>query len=206
MTVLFRALRFSLCALTICWAAAILTSCGTTGSPAARVEGGKAAPKFSTDMLRVGDLLNIDFSGTTDPPTSKHEERIKDDGKIDLPFIGEIQAAGRTRGQLQEDILAAYVPQYYRHLTVVIRSENRFFYVEGMVKSAGRYPHLGEMTLLRCIAAAGDFNDFAKKTKVQVTRSNGQKLMVNCVEAQRHPEKDIPIYPDDHIFVPRRYF
>jgi polysaccharide export outer membrane protein len=151
-------------------------------------------------------MLNIDFSGTAQPPISKHEERIKDDGNIDLPYIGSIQAAGKTRGQLQDDILTAYVPKFYRRLTVVVKSESRFFYVEGQVKSAGRYPHLGEMTLLRCISAAGDFTDFAKRTKVTVTRASGEKITINCNDAQKHPEKDIPIYPDDHIFVPRRLF
>jgi protein involved in polysaccharide export with SLBB domain len=149
-------------AVAVCWAAAILTSCGTVGSPAARAEG-KAGPQSSTDLLKVGDLLNIDFSGSSEPPTPKHEERIKEDGNITLPFLGPIQAAGKTRGQLQEEIHAAYVPKYYQRLTVIVKSESRFFYVEGMVKNSGLYPQMGDLTVLLCIAAAGDFNELAKR-------------------------------------------
>lgn len=68
-----------------------------------------------------------------------------------------------------------------------------------------RHPYLGEMTLLKAIASAGDFTDFANKKKVEITRANGQKLRVNCVKAQANPDKfDVPIYPEDAIFVPRR--
>jgi hypothetical protein len=64
------------------------------------------------------------------------------------------------------------------------------------------------MTLLKAIAAAGDFTAFAQKKSVEVTRANGKKLRpVNCIRALRNPRKyDIPIYPGDHIHVPRRWF
>jgi protein involved in polysaccharide export with SLBB domain len=161
---------------------------------------------LSTDRLRIGDPVSISFTGVENPPTLKHEERIKNDGRITLPFVGPIEAAGMTRGELQEAILTNYVPKYYKHLTVIVSSESRWFYVDGQVKNPGRFQHQGEMTVLKCIAAAGDFNDFAKKSKVEVTRSNGKKEKVNCIEAQNHSEKDLPVYPDDRIFVPRRYF
>ena len=67
-------------------------------------------------------------------------------------------------------------------------------------------PYLKEMTVLKAIATAGDFTDFAKKTKVQVTRADGRKINVNCVKAQRDPKLDVPVFPDDTVFVPRRYF
>jgi hypothetical protein len=41
---------------------------------------------------------------------------------------------------------------------------------------------------------------------VLVTRSDGSKIHVNCLKAQNDHSLDVPIYPDDNIFVPRRYF
>jgi protein involved in polysaccharide export with SLBB domain len=158
-----------------------------------------------TDALRVGELLVIEYSGVSDPPPH-HEERIKLNGKITLPSLGEVDAAGITRGELEQKIHDLYVPNYYRQLTVIVRNEGRFFYVGGQVKNPSQYPYLKEMTVLKAIATAGDFTDFAKKTKVLVTRADGRKIIVNCIKAQRDPRLDISIYPDDTIYVPRRYF
>jgi polysaccharide export outer membrane protein len=159
----------------------------------------------SSDALRVGEFILIEFSGVDNPP-ARHEERIKLDGRITLPSIGPIEAAGHTRGELEDIIRNLYVPRFYRQLTVIVRNEGRFFYVGGQVRNPNRYEYLREMTVLKAIATAGDFTDFAKKTKVLVTRADGRKLTVNCIKAIRDQKLDLPLYPDDSIFVPRRYF
>jgi protein involved in polysaccharide export with SLBB domain len=205
---MFRILALSSCVLSL-----LLAGCGTSGS-SSRSSNGSASGQpdksrggdSSTDILRVGDMVTITFSGVSDPPAVRHEERIKADGHVTLPLIGNIQAAGKTRGDLQENIRKGYVPRFYQYLTVNVQSETRVFYVDGMVRAPGRYSYFGEMTVLRGIAAAGDFNDFAKKSQVQLTRANGEKLTVDCNDARRNPAKDPPLYPDDQIFVPRRYW
>jgi len=125
---------------------------------------------------------------------------------ITLPLIGSIQAAGKTIGQLQQEITERYVPKYYKRLNVTIASEMRFFVVIGEVRKEDRHQFAGEMTVLKAIAAAGGFTDFAKRTKVQVTRANGKKITVDCNKAQKDPSVDVAIYPDDKIYVPRRLF
>jgi protein involved in polysaccharide export with SLBB domain len=51
---------------------------------------------------------------------------------------------------------------------------------------------------------AGGVTDFAKRTKVQLTRVNGQRITVNYDKALRKPELDPPVYPGDRIYVARR--
>ncbi len=193
---------------------ALLSGCATEGnsSAGAAVAGPgstsvseRNAVMQSVDTLRVGELLLVEFSGVTVPPP-RHEERIKADGHITLPSVGPIEAAGKTRGELEQAIHDAYVPNYYRALTVTIRNEGRFFYVKGQVKNPNQFQYLKEMTVLKAIAAAGDFTDFAKKKEVLLTRANGQKLTVNCIKAMHDQKLDLPVYPDDTIEVPRRYF
>lgn len=162
-------------------------------------------PWENPDALRVGELIVIEFSGVSDPPP-RHEERIKTDGHVTLPSIGPVQAAGLTRGALEKAIHDKYVPNYYRQLTVIVRNEGRFFYVKGQVNNPGQFPYLKEMTVLKAVAVAGDFTDFAKKTRVVVTRADGRKFTVNCIKAQGDSRLDLPIFPDDTIEVPRRYF
>jgi len=58
---------------------------------------------------------------------------------------------------------------------------------------------------VRAISVAGGFTDFAKRTKVQLTH-NGKTQIINVDKAIRDPRLDVPVYPGDTIYVPRRLF
>jgi len=159
------------------------------------------------DTLRVGDEITIEFRGVPNPP-EKHAERVKEDGTIKPPMIdreGSVQAAGVTRLQLEQELQKRY-SKYYKGLTVTVHTENRVFYVNGEVRAPSRYPYAGEMSVLKAVTTAGGFTDFARKSKVQLVHPDGKKTTINCVAAQRDPKLDLPVRPDDVIFVPRRYF
>ncbi len=134
------------------------------------------------------------------------EDIIKEDGSITLILNQKFQAAGKTIGALQADIRDRYVPQYFKYLTVTIKTQERFYSVGGEVRSPNRQAYTGYMTVLRAIDTAGGFTDFSRKTDVEVTRANGEKYVVNCKKAQNHPELDREIFPGDKIFVHRRLF
>ena len=85
-----------------------------------------------------------------------------------------------------------------------MQSSTRFYYVGGEVKRPGAQPYLGKTTVTKAIQSAGDFTDFAKKTKVQVIRADGTTLRVNFNKAIDEPSLDPPIYPGDKLHVPRR--
>jgi protein involved in polysaccharide export with SLBB domain len=184
----------------------LLAGCASfENSPSQQDVKAAAAPAPESDILRVGDEVMIEFRGVPNPP-DKHTERIKEDGTIRPPVIGEpVQAANLTRLQLEQDLQKRY-DKLYKHMTVTVHTENRVFYVDGEVRNPSRQSYTGEMTVTRAIASAGGFTDFAKKTQVQLIRANGQKLTVNCVEALRRPELDKPVLPDDRVHVPRRFY
>lgn len=182
-------------------------SAPAAGGPSAVTPPQGASP-VGTDGLREGalqkgDLVTINFTGPQTAP-GKHEERIKEDGQVDLYLLGRVQAAGKTPGQLQREIQNLYVPKYYQYLTVTVTTEARFYTVAGQVRNPGQIRYLGETTVLRAIAGAGDFTDYAKRTKVALVRVNGQKFTVNCVKALGNDQLDLPVFPGDRIFVPRR--
>jgi protein involved in polysaccharide export with SLBB domain len=188
----------------------LLPGCGTTGNPTPHtgqpsdilVAGPPVAG--SADILERNDLVRIIFSGVLNPPPA-HEERIKEDGTINLAFIGPIPAAGKTRRELEKDIQDRYVQgQFYSRLTVTVSSESRTFTVMGEVRTPGAFHYQGQVTLLKAIAAAGDFTDFANRRRVEITRANGEKVRVNANQAARDQKLDLPIFPGDIIQVPRR--
>jgi protein involved in polysaccharide export with SLBB domain len=166
---------------------------------------GKTVPNAdpSTTLMHGGDILTISFADT---PTliAAEEDVIKEDGSITLIYNQKFQAVGKTVGQLQTEIRDRYVPQYFKYLTVTIKTQDRYYSVGGEVRAPNRQVYTGYMTVLRAIDTASGFTDFANKRKVVVTRASGKKVTVDCKKAQDHPELDVEIFPGDKIFVKKR--
>lgn len=149
------------------------------------------------------DVIRVTFADTPVPP-EPHEESIKEDGTITLPLIGAIKAEGKTPGELQKAIHAKYVPDYYKRLTVTIFSMRRVYYVSGHVRQPNRQEYIGPTTVLKAIASAGDFTDFADRKKVNLTRADGSQHTVDCIKAAKDSTFDLPVFPGDKINVPLR--
>ena len=207
---------FGLFVLGILGGGLFLTGCLTTqthvytplnGLPESGSESGASQlspEKQGTAIFHPGDQVTIIFS--PQDIIQPFQETIKDDGTITPPYLGPIVAAGKSSGDLQRELQKKY-DEIYRNLTVTVQSKERYFYVYGEVKQAGPCLYLGDTTILQAISAAHDFTDFAKKKAVQLTRAGSDKtIRVNCVKAQQDPKANIPVYPGDTIYVPRRLF
>jgi len=177
-----------------------LAGCGTT--PKSGV-----IPPLDTNsgsMARVGDFLYVSF---TDLPAiaggqfRDQKIRISDDGMITLPYNVRVQAAGRPFSEVEADARARYVPAYFQQFTIIIKPEERFYYVGGEVRIPGLRPYFGNMTVLRAIDTAGGFTDFAKRSHIEVRRENGKTELVNWKKARKDSKLDLPIFPNDHIIV-----
>lgn len=173
--------------------------------------GCQTGPKFadlppgSGNLFHVGDPITVSFippsGSSTDMPD--HTERIREDGNITLLYVGSISAVGKTAGELQKEIHDRYVPSIYKELNVTVHGGTTYFYVDGEVLSRGQKEYPGEMTLVKAISVAGGFTDFAKRTKVRLTRG-GHTETLNVEKAIKDPRYDVPVYPGDRINVPRR--
>jgi len=155
--------------------------------------------------FHVGDTVTVDCSGTI-TTIPENIQTITEDGTITLPYIGAVRAVGLTAGELQKTIHDLYVPKYYVRLTVTVSGQQRVYYIGGEVKQPGRQLYIGEVTVTKAIQSAGDFTDFANRSKVWLIRNNGQRIKVNCIKAAEDPSLDPPVYPGDQILVPRRLF
>ena len=165
-------------------------------------------PAAPGNRFHVGDLVTIGFnclSGATTDCLPIHQERVHEDGNITLSLIGSVSALNKTTGELQKEIHDRYVPKYFPELTVTVAGESTFFYVDGEVVNRGQKEYPGEMTVVKAISMAGGFTDFAKKTKVRLTRG-GHSEIINAQKAIKDPQYDVPVYPGDKIFVYRRLF
>jgi protein involved in polysaccharide export with SLBB domain len=204
---LVEALRKSIGVGSLAMAVMLFAGCGLLPSQGKWTDIDKAAPatepEHGPDILHPGDILTVNI---TDIPTpmSPFEVKVREDGKITLLLNKTFAASGKTIGDLETEIRNAYVPVIYKNMTISLRSQNGFYTVEGEVKMGGRQPYLGPTTVLRAISSCGGFTDFANKKKVQLTRGNGHKYIINCIKAVDHPELDLPVYPGDLIHVRRK--
>jgi len=107
---------------------------------------------------------------------------------------------------LEKEIRARYVPDYFKYMTVTVKLDinTRWYYINGEVKAPARQIYASRITVLKAIASAGGFTDFAKKTKVIVTRVDGRSQIINCTKALINPALDLEIYPGDKIHVQRK--
>lgn len=152
--------------------------------------------------LQPGDPVMVMMRGTEDIQV---EDIIDPDGYIVLPFIGRFRVEGMTPSTLEDRITEAYVPDYYRYLTVtVLIQSQRSFYVKGEVRAPTRYPYVPGVTLMRAVSAAGGPTDFANRRRVTISRGDQVLGPYSLREIQRDPSKDVPIEPEDVIDVPQK--
>ena len=177
----------------------------TPATPAESVP--KVDPKTIVDAskLRYNDNLIIRLDTATG--REEHIKAVDEKGNVELPFVGSIKLEGMTITQAQEAVRNLYVPRYYSYLTVtIVLQTQRFVYLSGALGvPGGSMPYRDDMTVYRAVQASGGFSEFGKKREVELTRG-GKKIIVDCVEIERHPELDVPVLPGDIIFVPKSNF
>jgi polysaccharide export outer membrane protein len=157
----------------------------------------------ATDTLQVNDVVTVIISNIPKPP-DPHQERIREDGTITLPLVGQYEAQGKTQSQVQKELTELY-DKYYRGHVVTVSSEARYFYVTGEVKMPGKAAYIPSMTFSRAIAVAGGYSTFASKTRVRVTSADGKySRRVNARDIEKDSSKDFPNMPGDIIDVPKR--
>jgi polysaccharide export outer membrane protein len=134
---------------------------------------------------------------------------VRPDGKISLPLINDVQAAGSTPQQLAStvtDKLRKFLTE--PQVTVIVTAINsQRVFVVGEVLHAGAFPLIPGMTVLQALASAGGFTIFADVRKIHVMRLvNGKhtELPFNYREVLKgdNPDQNIKLEPGDTVVVP----
>jgi len=134
---------------------------------------------------------------------------VRPDGKISMPLLNDVQAAGLTPTQLAEQItnaLKKFVAE--PQVTVIVSQINsQRVYILGEVNRAGAYPLLPQMTILQALSSAGGFTQFANLKKIYMFRlENGKqvKYPFNYKEVigGKRPDEDVTLKAGDTIVVP----
>ncbi len=166
----------------------------------------KAATDDADYVIGTEDSLSINVWKEVE---LSHQVQVRPDGKVSLPLINDIQAAGLTPQQLAASItekLKKFMsdPQV---TVIVVTIVSRRIYILGEVARPGMFPIIHGMTVLQALSGAGAFGQFADTKKIYVLRNEDGKQVkypFNYEEVikGRHGEQNIELKPGDTIVVP----
>ena len=163
----------------------------------------------STKTLEPGDTLRFSFPGA---PEYSQVQRIRPDGRISLPLVGEVRAAGRKVSDLLAQLGRTYKGQLQNgEVVITLEAGAAVVYVTGAVGKPSRVILDRPMTAFEAIMEAGGFQaGLANMKKITLTRSeNGRhrtwKLDLNSTLTESSTDA-IYLKPYDVIHVGERFF
>lgn len=158
-----------------------------------------AAASAAQYELGSGDVIRISVHG--EPDLSFEEIRLTDAGTFTFPFIGEVDANGKTAGEVRNLLVERLKDGYLIDPRVSVSVVNyREFYIAGEVKLPGGYPYQPGLTLDRAIALAGGLTERASTKRMTIVRGS---------EGSRAEEKatmDTKVRPGDTINIDEGFF
>ena len=167
-----------------------------------------AAPATTDPAYIIGPEDVIDINVWKEPDMTRTVP-VRPDGKISLPLINDVQAAGSTPQQLASTVtekLRKFLTE--PQVTVIVTQINsQRVFVVGEVLRAGAFPLIPGMTVLQALSSAGGFTTFADVKKIHVMRLvNGKhiELPFNYREVLKgdNPDQNIKLEPGDTVVVP----
>ena len=178
------------------------TNAAPSGSTA---QGQQQAPNSQTYVIGAQDTLHVSVWKEPDLTATLP---VRPDGKISMPLLNDVQAAGLTPMQLADSLtekLKKYVTD--PRVTIVVTAMNsQHIFVLGEVQHAGSMPLTPGMTVLQALASAG-FSQFANTKKIYILREDSGKqlkLPFNYKQVIKGQDmaQNISLRPGDTIVVP----
>jgi polysaccharide export outer membrane protein len=175
-------------------------------SPTATQPSARVAPVDAEYKIGPQDVLRIDV---WKEPEISRTAPVRPDGRISLPLINDVLAAGLTSTQLAA-VIADGLRKYITNPQVTVgvtEINSRRVYVTGEVTRPGAFPLLPNMTVLQALSSSGGFSQFARLKNIYVLRTEGGKQVKHPfnykeVVSGKKPELNIQLQPGDVIVVP----
>jgi len=189
----------------------VLSGCGTTKPHSGDNWPTHAKAEGTNDVvLHEADVVKVIFPGDEKMTTTG---TIRRDGKLTLPVIGEVMAAGKTPEQLRKELVERYSKEIVssQDISVVVVSSSFTVYVTGAVMKPGKVVADHPLTVLDAIMEAGGYDDKTAQLKsVKVVHTvNGKTTtrVVNLkgVQSPGAPVDMVYLEPFDIVIVPQKF-
>jgi polysaccharide biosynthesis/export protein len=172
--------------------------------PSVAASGPTVATNSTDYKMVVGDKLRVEVY--KDPQMSQSLQ-IRPDGKITLPLVGDIPAAGKTPAALR-DTLTTSLKDFITNpvvTVIVVEAQPQTVSVIGEVNTPGTHPIKAQTTVIEALAMAGGFKDFANTKNITIQRSTPTgttRIKFNYKDAIKSETKQMCVQPGDVIIVP----
>ena len=130
---------------------------------------------------RIGPSDVLDVKVFQEPELSNERLLVDASGSVYMPLIGAVQAAGKTRAELAQEMTARLNERFLVNPQVsvnVAQAVTQRITIEGEVKKPGIYPMAGQMTLLQAVSLGEGMTDIAKTRDIIVFRNLGDQRLV----------------------------
>jgi len=157
-------------------------------------------------VIGTDDLLGIVYWRDKEMTT---DARVRPDGRISLPLINEVMAAGLTPEELQKKITEESTKfMEDASITIVVREINSLrVFITGEVNKPGPYPITSATTVMQLISLAGGLREYANSKNIMIMRKEGDKqtsVKFNYKEVAngKNLKQNIDLKPGDTVVVP----
>ncbi|UCE86401.1 MAG: polysaccharide export protein [Deltaproteobacteria bacterium] len=159
----------------------------------------EAEPRPAEYRIQPGDQLGIHF---TFNERLNQEVLVRSDGRISLPLVEEVDAAGLTPRALEMRLTELYAAEIERpEISVMVRVSAQRVFIFGEVRKPGEIRWVPELTALQAAAQVGGFTDRARLEGVVLIRED-QSFQIDLKEALSDPTTDVVLEPYDSLYVP----
>jgi len=166
-------------------------------SPRAENGGTRAAARAY--RVDTGDRISI--AVYQEPDLSINDVRVKGDGTISYPLLGDLQVAGLTSQELQDLVMSKLLDGYLKKPSITVSIDSyRLYYIKGEVARPGGYTFVDGLTVAKAVALAGGYTVRASESSIALVRESDPENPLKSVGA------NTAIQPGDIITVGESFF
>ncbi len=154
---------------------------------------------LSAYRVDTGDRISITVY--QEPDLSVNDVRVKADGTISYPLLGDLHVAGSTSQELQNLVLRKLLDGYLKKPSVTVSIDSyRLYYIKGEVTRPGGYTFVDGLTVAKAVALAGGYTERASESKISLIRESDPDNALEAVSV------NTAIRPGDIITVGESFF
>lgn len=157
--------------------------------------------------VREGDQLEVVFFSH---PEQNRFVRVRPDGRITMPFVGDVIASGKTTTALAREIQDGYTEVLIEpRVDVIVQEAEGRYYVLGQVRRPGEFPFRRPVGLIEAVAAAGGYDDSARLSHIVVLRRDREgRTWAGVFDFRDFMDAEdrfgnVAIRPDDIVWIPK---
>jgi len=161
----------------------------------------KAGPPANSSSYRIDTGDRVSVMVYQEPDLSVTGVRVKADGTISYPLLGDLQISGLNSQQLHNLVKSRLLDGYLKKPNITVSIDSyRLYFIKGEVKRPGGYSFVDGLTIAKAVALAGGYTVRASKSSISLVRESDPDNPLESVGP------NTSIHPGDIVTVGESFF